>query len=445
MRGIIKLAVVLFFSYQIALAQQNPPPETPPPPPPPPFSEDQILRNIHRVGYLKDSEVIKLGIKYIEKIHAKMDLSARDDLRQALLSVITTDIATVTTVSHEAQELSAQCLGHVKQTNKASAELVNLITNGNPQLAEMAAVEYARTTKELPSPEIMQALKAKALNESIREIALATADHDTIHYLIEVARAEKRYDPIYGLDSQEAVDEVVKNYLDYFNVPEAPTNLTATLTTYNSIQLAWADNSTNEQEFEIDVIIGGGNFGELTRVPGNQIYFSHSDLKPETTYHYRIRAMNLTRDGSVSNEVSVTTPPIPNPMPDPAPTIPELPKSPPLALNLADLTKRMRVYIEGKPSETSTSALIKFVKMGNSPAAVEASRVLVDKFDRTAFDSSPEMTSLGLRSISEVNARAVGEFSNFGLPENLRREYGNVLRRSGTSLQERFVKDETPK
>jgi hypothetical protein len=411
----------------------------------PPFSEVQIQRNIDRAGYLKDSDVIKLGIKYIEKIQTQMDLSSRSDLRKALMSVITADISQIQTVSLEAQDLAAKCLGHTKLTNIASEEIVILLQSANTKNAETAAIEYARTTKQLPTPEIMQALKNKSLNETIREIALATADHDTIHYLIEVAQAEKRYDPLYGLDSLEAAAIVVNNYLDYFNKPNAPTNLTATLTTYNSIQLSWTDTSTNEQEFEIDFAINEGNFVELTRVPGNTIYYSHQNLDPQKTYKYRVRSMNLDQNGASSNEASVTTPDKPDPMPDPPPVIPELPKSPTAAMNLADLTKRLRVYIENVPHEDSTAALIQYVKLASASAAVEASRVLKDHFDRAAFDFSSPMTSLGLRAITLINARGVAEFNDFPLPENLRREYGNTLRQNATILQERFVKDETPK
>lgn len=412
-----------------------------------PYTEEQIQRNIARIAYIQDSEVIKLGLKYIEKIQTKIDLSAREDLRLALVTVLTTDTTQVLTLSSEAQNLAALCMGHTKLTNASSAEIVKLIEGAQTKHAETAVIEFAKTTKLMPTLEIMSALKSKALNETIREIALATADQETIRYLIGVANTERNFDPLYGLDSPEAVDIVLKNYLDYFNPPPAPTNLTATLTTYNSVQLSWTDNSTNEIHFQIDVAIGEtGGFNELAKVNGNTVYYSHQNLDPEKTYRYRIQSWSLTREGVNSNEVSITTPPKPDPMPDPAPEVPALPKSPKEVMSLADLTKRLRVYIDGKPHEESISALITYVKTSPLPlVAVEASNVLNQKFDRPAFDYSPSVTSLGLKAISEISNRAAQEFNDFVLPESLRREYGNTLRRNSTNLQDRFVKDESPK
>jgi len=98
--------------------------------------------------------------------------------------------------------------------------------------------------------------------------------------------------------------------------PSAPSALTATATTDTDITLAWTDNADNETGFRIERSTDGINFTELpTGVSANITVFSDSGLTPQTTYHYRVRAVNDGGSSDYSNVATATThlPPPPAP------------------------------------------------------------------------------------------------------------------------------------
>lgn len=77
------------------------------------------------------------------------------------------------------------------------------------------------------------------------------------------------------------------------NVPAAPTNILATAVSYSKIQLSWTDNSNNESGFEI--YRADSQSGEYTIVAttgANKVSYLDSNLTAQTTYYYRIQAIN---------------------------------------------------------------------------------------------------------------------------------------------------------
>jgi hypothetical protein len=94
--------------------------------------------------------------------------------------------------------------------------------------------------------------------------------------------------------------------------PAAPTNLVATATSNNQINLTWTDNATtpnNESGFKIERCQGSGctNFAQIATVGENATSYSNSGLASSTTYRYRVVAYNTGGDSAYSNEASATT------------------------------------------------------------------------------------------------------------------------------------------
>jgi hypothetical protein len=91
--------------------------------------------------------------------------------------------------------------------------------------------------------------------------------------------------------------------------PAAPTNLTAAAVSSSQINLAWTDNSTNEDGFKIERCQGAGctNFAQIATVGAGVTTYSNTGLTAATTYQYRVRAYNTGGDSDYSNTATATT------------------------------------------------------------------------------------------------------------------------------------------
>ncbi|HEV7858018.1 MAG TPA: fibronectin type III domain-containing protein [Pyrinomonadaceae bacterium] len=85
------------------------------------------------------------------------------------------------------------------------------------------------------------------------------------------------------------------------NVPAAPTTLTFAPVTGASVQLNWADNSSNEVGFVIYRSTDGVNYNFITQTAANATSFNDSGLIPGTTYFYRVYAVT---EGALSGVLS---------------------------------------------------------------------------------------------------------------------------------------------
>jgi hypothetical protein len=93
-------------------------------------------------------------------------------------------------------------------------------------------------------------------------------------------------------------------------VPAAPTTLTVSSPVTNTdttLQLAWPDNSGNEDGFAIERKTGGGSYGQVATVGSNTTSYTDTGLAPGTTYTYRVRAWNSVGYSGYSDEASATT------------------------------------------------------------------------------------------------------------------------------------------
>lgn len=92
-------------------------------------------------------------------------------------------------------------------------------------------------------------------------------------------------------------------------VPTAPSGLSATDVSSSQINLAWQDNSGNEDNFEIERCAGTGcvNFALHQTVSLDVTSFNDTGLPASTLFRYRVRATNTTGDSGYSNIAEDTT------------------------------------------------------------------------------------------------------------------------------------------
>jgi hypothetical protein len=100
---------------------------------------------------------------------------------------------------------------------------------------------------------------------------------------------------IYGLLSQST------------QPPAAPSGLTATAVSGSQVNLAWSDNSNNENNFVIEESTDGVNFTQLGTTAANASSYFATGLQPSTTYTFRVRAVNAAGSSPPANTASATT------------------------------------------------------------------------------------------------------------------------------------------
>jgi subtilisin family serine protease len=92
-------------------------------------------------------------------------------------------------------------------------------------------------------------------------------------------------------------------------VPADPSGLTANGVSRTQVNLAWTDNSANEDGFKIERCTNAGctNFAQVATVGANVRTFSNTGLVRRTTYRFRVRAFNASGNSGYSNIADGTT------------------------------------------------------------------------------------------------------------------------------------------
>ncbi len=92
------------------------------------------------------------------------------------------------------------------------------------------------------------------------------------------------------------------------NPPAPPGSLAATAASNSRIDLAWADNASNEVGFKIERKNGAaGIYAQIATVGANMKSYSNTGLSPNTNYFYRVRAYNAGGHSDYSNEANAKT------------------------------------------------------------------------------------------------------------------------------------------
>ncbi len=107
--------------------------------------------------------------------------------------------------------------------------------------------------------------------------------------------------------------------------PAKPSNLGATAVSASQINLAWADNASNETGFKIYRSLTDSNYAEVATAPANAVSFSDGGLNSGTRYYYKVSAFNAAGESAFSSQVSAVTMSVtdPAPAPDQVPAKPD--------------------------------------------------------------------------------------------------------------------------
>lgn len=91
-------------------------------------------------------------------------------------------------------------------------------------------------------------------------------------------------------------------------LPAAPTALTATAVSRTQVNLAWADNASNENGFSVERSADGVTFAQVGTVPANVTTYVSTGLRRNRSYWFRVRAYNGSGNSGYSNTATARTP-----------------------------------------------------------------------------------------------------------------------------------------
>ncbi|MCC5871942.1 MAG: S8 family serine peptidase [Gammaproteobacteria bacterium] len=116
--------------------------------------------------------------------------------------------------------------------------------------------------------------------------------------------------PIAALEGKTVSGGLVNAYnsiLGAVAAPAAPSDLAATATAHDRIDLAWMDHADNETGFTVERSGDNTSWATVGTVAQNTTRYSDSGLDAETNYHYRVAAYNSAGQSDYSNTTSAVT------------------------------------------------------------------------------------------------------------------------------------------
>ena len=90
-------------------------------------------------------------------------------------------------------------------------------------------------------------------------------------------------------------------------LPAAPSGLQGAAASQTQINLSWVDNSDNEDQFTVEISTNGNRYSALGTVPANSTGASVTGLRRNTTYWFRMAAVNAAGPSPYSNVASAKT------------------------------------------------------------------------------------------------------------------------------------------
>ena len=124
----------------------------------------------------------------------------------------------------------------------------------------------------------------------------------------------------YQLNAATTADSTAPSPTPTPSIPSAPSNLTATAVSASKINLAWTDNSNNENLFRVQRSTDGMNFIRIATLAANVTTYSDTSLPASTRYYYRVRSRNEAGRSTFSNTAAAKTMATPTPTPTPTAT-----------------------------------------------------------------------------------------------------------------------------
>lgn len=487
MRGLFFFIFILLARpIETVLAQTTVPstqPTTTPTTQPEP-SDPKLVIAIKRIAYIRDVEVVRLGLKQIERfIKPDIDLSQNEDLLRAFLNVIESTTETGPEIDDPIRREASRFLGEAKLVPLGENDLLRLLGNEkHVPFVETALISFAQKFKAHPPTTLIDGLQKLDRIDTLHAIAVGSADLALMEYLANEALQRKRPELLYSLNNKRIAELAAGHFLTQLSEIDPPMILRVSRASSTKILIEWEDRSLNEEGFIIDRSSNGSTFAEVARAANNQVAIFVDTPETPGPYWFQVRAyfarkssepsQNLSIDTSPPTTAPTTQPstqpvkeepatqpstqlgtqpstqpatfldesePAPSPEPEPEPE-PVLPPSPASQPKFEDLASRLLIYVEDEPHHPSLLALVTVLAESSSvETATKSAEYLARNFTRPAYDFDGATTSYGLRAVREARRRSRREAENYDLPSAaVRKQYEVRLNDASKKLAATF-------
>ena len=115
----------------------------------------------------------------------------------------------------------------------------------------------------------------------------------------------KRVDAVHIYDGVTTRHTYSLEELHFHYIPNTPSELTATTTSFQSIELSWTDNANNEEGFSIERSVDGNSYSVIDTVSANITSYIDSNINLRT-YYYRVLAYNFDGFSTPSDSSNAT-------------------------------------------------------------------------------------------------------------------------------------------
>ncbi|MBK6266512.1 fibronectin type III domain-containing protein [Marivirga sp. S37H4] len=201
-----------------------------------------------------------------------------------------------------------------------------------------------------------------------------------------------------GLSKQLIPDGVLfENEFVPSNIPAIPSDLEALAVSNTQVDLSWTDNSNNENNFEIYRSQNQSSGYEIVHLADeNAGSWSDTGLEGNTTYYYKIKAINFNGGSDFAGPVSVTT--VANPAPPQAPSD--------LSLSLGTGNNVQISWVDNSSSELG-------FEIYRSTSNQEASFTLIQTTSPDVETYTDTQTTGNSTYYYRIRAKGEGDFSAF--------------------------------
>ncbi|OLN32081.1 cell wall-binding repeat-containing protein [Desulfosporosinus metallidurans] len=309
-------------------------------------------------------------------------------------------------------------------------------TNGSDS-SSYSSVAYATTSQPEDVPDAPAKLTATLASSSQIDLTWDPVSFATSYYVyratsssgtytnistvttssysdLAVSLATTYYYKIKAVNSFGSSDYSSKAYVnpdDYVSTLSAPTNLTATVVRSSQIYLNWDPVSNTTYYYVYRATSSSGTYSNIgTSVAAN---YSDASLSADTTYYYKVKAVNGTDSSALSSKAYATTS-----EPDDVPAIPtgltaKVTSSTQIDLTWEPVTYAVSYYVYRATSSTGTYTSVAAVTTNNfsdTSAAV----------DTTYYYKIQAYNNYGTSSYStKVSANTADVSSDLSAPTNL--------------------------